>query len=119
MGFYDRISKTALKVIKKYGQVVTITRRTQGAYNPATSTAPVTETTETGRGVVYDYKDAEVDGTMVQRGDSKLLLSSIGITKPTVNDVATLANGDKFTILDVDVVSPAGTDVVYICQIRR
>lgn len=119
MGFYDRISKTALKVIKKYGQVVTITRRTQGAYNPATSTAPVTETTETARGVVYDYEANEIDGTMVQRSDSKLLLSSIGITKPTVNDTATLANGDKFTIMNVDSVSPAGADVVYICQIRQ
>lgn len=116
---YSRIAATALKLIADFGQVVTITSRAQGAYTASTSSYAVTETTQTTRGVIDQYKAREIDGTLVQVGDSKLIVAAQGLTAPTINNTVTLANSSKLTIKSIDPISPAGIPIIYICQVRR
>lgn len=116
---YSRIAATALRLIANFGQAITITSRAQGAYTASTSSYAVTETTQTTRGVIDQYKSREIDGTLIQVGDSKLIIAAQGLTAPTINDTVTLADSSKLTIKNIDPISPAGTPIIYICQVRR
>lgn len=116
---YANIAATALRLIARFGQAVTITSRVQGTYNAATSAATVTETTQTTRGVLDQYKWREIDGSLVKAGDLKLIVAAKGLSAPAINDSATLADGSKLTIKNIEVVSPGATPIIYICQVRR
>ena len=107
--------------MSQYGQLVTLIHKTVGAYDPATGTAVTTSTSEIGRGVVFDYsrtKDglSQADGTLIFQGDKKLLLSPVGITAPRLDDIV-LANGITFVIKNIKSMNPAGTVVMYECQL--
>jgi len=121
MAYTRQINSVHQTMIKK-GQAVTLTRRVSGAYDPATGTTVVTETTQSGYGVPGSYKQNEIDGALVQQGDVKLLLSTkqsdgTAITKPQVNDEVTLS-GRTFTIQSVSEVWPGGDAILYTCQLR-
>lgn len=116
---YANIAATALRLIARFGQAVTITSRVQGTYNAATSAATVTETTQTTRGVLDQYKWREIDGSLIKAGDIKLIIAAKGLSAPAINDSVTLADGSKLTIKNVDVLSPGAIPIIYICQVRR
>lgn len=116
---YDKIAKLAQKKIDQFGQTITVTHVTQGAYNVATSTAAVTETTRTTRCVIDMYSIKEIDGNLVQVGDIKAILSAWGVTTPTINDKITLSDGTVYTVRAVDPLSPGGVPIIYTCQLRK
>jgi hypothetical protein len=106
------------------GQAVTITRQSAGAYDPATGTAAITTTTQSGTGVELDYTIRELDSTLIQQGDKKLLLSPLNaagaaLTKPEIDDTVTLADSSVWTIKNNRPLSPAGTVILFELQLRR
>lgn len=115
MSFYAEIAATALEVLQEFGQSVTFTRTTDGAYTPGTAPAQ-TETTYTATLVVDNYKAQEIDGETVQTGDLKAVVSST--TAPVIGDKAPI-NGDTYRVQNVMPISPAGEVVVYELQFRR
>ena len=108
------------------GQLITITRSTEGAYNPATGAATVTTSTQTGVGCVFPYSPGlrNQPGSLIAENDQQLLLSTLnsaGATLnpvPTVNDRITLVDGTAHTIEAVQTLSPAGIDIMHDCRIR-
>jgi len=115
---------TAASLIASKGQALTITRNAAGAYNPATGSAAITSTSQTGYGAVLPLNPFRKNGTSIVEGDQQLLLSAIksdgtALTKPHVNDVVTLADASKATIVAVDPLEPAGLSIFYDCVIRR
>ena len=106
------------------GQTATITRRTSGAYDVSTGAAAVTTTTQAGSGVEVEYKQRDIDGTMVLEGDRKFFLSPLNtagavLTAPAMDDTVTLSDSSVWTIKAVDTLSPAGTAILYVLQLRR
>ena len=121
--FYTRAKESADRMLRSKGQAVTITKRTAGAYDPATGGATVTTTTETGTGAVFEYGNKNIDGSLIKVGDKQLLLSAFraaggALTAPVVNDTVTLASGTVYTITQVKALSPGGMDVLYDCNLR-
>lgn len=117
MSFYQGLATTATRLLTQKGQTVTLRQQTAGAYDPATGAATVTTTNVTGiPAAVFGFKNMEVDGTLILKGDKKVLMA-VG-TKPTKNDVVSIGGIDH-AVLDVEEVSPAGTDVLYKLQCRR
>jgi hypothetical protein len=104
-------------MVAKFGRAVTLTRLTAGAYDPATSSSVVVETTQAGKGIVLDHESKDIDGTLVKAGDRKLLLSPVGITPPIVGDHATVG-ATKYAITSVSELNPAGTLVLVTCNLR-
>lgn len=103
-------------------QEVVISRMSVGSYDPNTGTAPVTTTVETGNGALLEYTmrgdgQSEVNGTSILQGDKKLLLGSVGITKPQINDTI-VASGTTYTIKQVKGENPAGVAIYYECNVR-
>lgn len=108
------------RMIAAKGQAVTLTRRASGAYNPATGAAAITTTTQTGKGVIFDFGDGlrKIAGTNIPATDRQCYLSALGITRPEVDDTLTDASGVVYTVAAVSELSPAGTDILYTLTLR-
>lgn len=98
---------------------MTLRKRTAGVYNPATGAAAVVDVDTPCTGATFDFPALLIDGTRVQAGDKKLLLSAEGLA--VVPDTADqmIIGGEVFGIKAVQTIGPDGTVVVYRLQIRR
>ena len=66
-----------------------------------------------------DYRNSDIDGTLVKQGDKKIYLSTDGLTvTPAASDEITL-DGAVLSVIDVKPLSPGGTVVYYEIQARR
>ena len=99
------------------GQMVTLTTKSVGAYNPATGNAAVTVSTQQVKAVVFPRGAKDVDGTLIQQGDQKLLLSMAGAAPPHVGDTVTIG-ATSYTITFIKLLTPSGVNVLCECNIR-
>jgi len=97
---------------------VTLTHSNPGAYDPDLGTVAAVVTTQTAVAVEQSYSLREVDGTMVQRGDKKLLLTATNLVAPVVDDTCTVQEV-VYTIKNVNPLSPDGSAIIYELQVRR
>lgn len=111
---------SANRMIAAKGQTVTLTRRAAGAYTPATGTATISESTQTGKGVIFDFGDGlrKMAGANIPAGSRSCILSALNtsgsaLTRPQVDDTLTDATGSKYGVAAVSELSPAGTDIIY------
>ena len=97
----------------------TLTKVTPGARTPGSLTAGTnpTTTTHAAKGFLDDYKDFQVDGTVVVRGDRIVVLlgaSIAGSQVPAPGDRVTIES-EEFNIINVKRDPAAAT---YACQAR-
>lgn len=123
MDFYTRMQATANRLLKGKGQVITLTRQTSGAYDPATGAATVTTTTQNGYGAIFDYGNKNIDGTLIKQGDKQLLLSAVNaagtaLTAPALNDTVTIGGVVYTFVQPLKTIAPAGTTVLFDCNLR-
>ena len=122
MEFYSKMQATANRLLKGKGQEITLTRQAAGAYNVSTGTASVTTTTQTAYGAMFEYGDKNIDGVLIKEGDKQLLLSALNsagtaLVAPQLNDTVTI-NTVVYTVVRIKPLSPAGTTVLFDCNIR-
>jgi len=114
----DNLAATVLSLITEYGEAITLTRTSEGAYNSATgTTGAATTTTYTGYGVPEDYQAREIDGEIIQRSDSRLYVNAISTT-PVPGDTVTLASG-TIRIINIYRYVVNAVNVLYELQIRK
>lgn len=92
-----------------------VTAGSRGA-DPTAGTTP-TEADKAARGILDDFTDREIDGTLVVAGDRRVILLAATIEDdavPSPNDRLTIG-GVKYEI--VRVMRPAGASN-YVCQVR-
>jgi hypothetical protein len=118
MSFYNDMATTANELLSEFGQSVTLTRKSTGSYDPATSTSIITETTQTGKAAIFPRGIKDIDGTLIKQGDYQMLLSPKNITIPIVGDTVTI-NSIIYTITMIHETAPANTSVLIDCNIRR
>lgn len=125
MGFYERLRDSkAGPMFQKYGMSVTLRRTTQGAYNPSTGAMSAgTSADYTCLVVITEYNQFVVDGTLIKRGDKRLLVAAKGLdVVPSVSDVFLLSDG-QWKVPDsggaVKTLAPAGIAIMYEVQVRR
>ena len=115
---YARLAQTASDLLEDLGQQVTITRRTVSAFDGATGIETLgTATTFTGWGAGFNFKKSEIDGTVIQAGDIKLLLEAT-TTAPIIGDMVTYESID-YRVMDVDRLSPGGVVLRFNLQLRK
>jgi len=137
MATYDERSRAtaarllSLKTQNGYAQIVTLSKKTSGIYNPATSQVDGGSTiTQTTSGVVLEYDSVgrrglqRQDKSLIQSGDRQLILSPFATDgtplnpAPGLDDSVTLSTGQSFTITTVAVLAPGGIPIMYECNIR-
>lgn len=121
---YAKSAATAQKLLANFGKDVTVRRQTAGAYDPATSSATITNVDVIAKGALFDYSRMQYGqntavGTLIQTGDKRLLLSPLNFTSDPVATDLIIADGFTWTIIDIKILRPAGVTVMYDIQIRH
>lgn len=122
MALADRSAATALKLLTKYGQNVTLRRVTvKGAYNSATGkTAAPTTAEVTVKAHPTDFNSGNRSAnTQVNTGDKLILIAGSSISRPQIGDTITIGS-DRYTIVprsangqEVEAVVVSGITVLY------
>ncbi len=114
--FYDNMVATAARLLSKFGQTVTITYSTSETYTIATQTNAKITSTFTGKAVVNQFDTSEVDNESILATDMRMILEQTS-RAPEVDNTVTVGSV-VYRLLNVTTISPGGTDIVYICQLR-
>lgn len=116
---------SADRMIEAKGQAVTLTRQASGGYDPATGSASVTTTTQTGKGVILPFGPGlrKMAGTNITADDRQCILSGLAsdgsvITAPKVGDTLTDAAGLVYEITETAPLAPAGLTIIYELTVR-
>ena len=117
MSFYSDIQATATRLITDKGQNLTFGRETSSGFDPILGVNTTTSSTYTGYGVSTQYNKKEIDGTIIQIGDIKLILQKT-TTDPLRGDTVTV-DSIVYRVMDIEPVSPAGTVVIRKLQLRK
>lgn len=117
MSFYSDIAAVAVSLLSEFGQNIVLTRNTPGGYSPATGTDTITTTSQTVKAAIFPIKESAFQGTLIAKNDFRLLISPSANPAPLGDDTVVI-QGATYTIMDVKTLSPAGTVVLYDCQIR-
>lgn len=115
---YSSLQATATRLLTENGQSITLTYQTAEVINPATGvvTTPATTNTISGYGIATNYDKSEIDGNAIQSSDIRLLISNIS-TAPGSGWTASV-DGKVHRVMDVRQIKPAGTNIMYILQLR-
>ena len=118
---YSASQATATWLLTKFGRNVTRHSYTVGAYDPATGSSTATSTDSTRIAAVLDYSDQSrsgeryVRGNLVIASDKKLLLDGTG--PAAVTDEYTVGS-ERYSVVSVKEINPAGTSVMYEIHAR-
>ena len=114
---YSKAAATALKLLTKFGMTITFVRTTGNSVDPITGVVTAgTDASVTTTGLLRKYPDNMIDGTRILASDRELILSDE--QEPLPSDKPTI-NGEDWIIENIGTLSPAGTVVIYTCQVRR
>lgn len=118
--FYTSLQATAAKLIASKGQLVTVRGLTPGTYDQATLTQSETPVVVfSGNAVTLDFPAKEIDGELVKRGDTKVLLPVTSSTMAEIKLGYTITIGGVLhRISMVKPIRPGGTIVLYILGAR-
>lgn len=126
MGALDRPMRTVAKTLSdKLGKQGTIEYVATGGYSPSTGKAAQSTTKAITAGALSSYREHEIDGTTVKRGDLKWKVPAKDLPRPHANDVVdfgeTTPSGIRirYTILAVDAVHSGDQPALYTLQLRR
>ena len=120
---YSKTSKTANRLVKNFGQALTLTHVVAGTYVPGAGITNTT-TTQYGYGAIVNWDSRQIDGSLILATDKKLLLSPLNtagtaLTAPVLEDKVTDAAGKVYTIVaPLNTMNPAGTAVLYEVNLR-
>ena len=116
--FYTEMQELAQELLEDFGAPVTLVKEGSagGGYDADGNVqAHVASVSVTGVGAALDYKRDEIDGTVIQSGDCKLLYKG---GAPEIGMTVTLS-GIKWRVVAFMPLDPAGIVVMYECQLRK
>lgn len=115
---YSALQTTATRLLTDNGQSITLNYESAEVIDPATGvvTTPATNNSISGYGLATNYDITEIDGNAIEASDIRLLLSNIS-TRPETGWTATV-DSKVHRVMDVRQIKPAGTNVIYILQLR-
>lgn len=108
-----------LALLADLGESLTLVSVTAGAYNTATSSVTETTANYTFTGAVTSYNSREIDGTLIQSGDRKVIVAASGLAVvPKISDKVT-GIGDTVRVVNVRTLRESGETVAYVLQVRE
>ncbi len=114
-----RMRSTAQRLIDDFGKPVTL-RRTEATFDP--STGKTVETTQDFdvNGVLEDYSENRVDGTLVKAGDLRLSIPARDLSvTPDIEKDTIRFGGDTWSIVNDGRVYSGEQVALHQLQIRR
>lgn len=117
---YGMVVRTAQRLIKRFGGLINIvvtniTPATEG-WKPGTAGEPTIIETD---GVFLNYEEKFIDGTVIKRGDQKVLFSAQDIAFPPEVSGTITRGTEKWNIKSIKPLNPGGTVIIYSAQVRQ
>lgn len=81
----------------------------------ASSSAPLTATVN---GIIESFGNAEIDGTLVKRGDLKWTIAAKDVDRPRINDLVTI-DAVRYTVQSVRSEWSGEEQALHVLQLRR
>jgi len=99
----------------------TLTKKSDGTYDPVSDTKTSSETSYESRGVFVSFGSAEIDGTNIKSEDEKLIVNGSDLSvNANIDDVVKTSNGQSYIVVNSTPVMGGGSAaIVYIIQIRK
>lgn len=131
MSLYSNLASTALRLLTKYGQDVTLRSYSQGGgdYDPTLGSAAPSgidgANDTTRKGLPCDAPAARIgpqygqtleNGTLIHDTDKWIYLDGIG-AKPNLQDHLIVATRE-YSVIDVQEINPGGTALLYLLILR-
>ena len=117
-------AENVLKMLRKGGQPMTLTRKTTGTFDPVSgSTTGDTSQAYTVYGITKNYTRFNMGNSfndtnsMVLSGDKEALIDAVTVV-PMLSDVLTIMGVD-WVVVSINETSPQGVPLMYSCQIRK
>ncbi|PZQ46172.1 MAG: hypothetical protein DI551_05695 [Micavibrio aeruginosavorus] len=112
---YAPLAATAQRLIAAKGRSVILRRKNSGTFNPSTGEITGGGVSDTPVMTVFtQYKAVEIDGEIIRRTDSRVLIAG---TEPKKDD--RIIDGDlTYTVIDIETVKPGDTALLWKAQAR-
>lgn len=109
---------SAIRLLEKNGELVTIQFPGTSGYDPITGSQTNGSVGQSisAKGYPGKYMSGRVDGTLIRQNDIRLILQLI-TPDPIVGCTATVDNV-TYQVIDVQAIRKAGQHVLFICQLR-
>lgn len=127
---YANFRAIAERLITENGRALTVVRKDQG--NPVDPGKPWRASTGAAditlviTGVFTDFEQDDFDGTVVRRGDKRVLAAAsevetvAGASFDELEDFDYILDaGDRWDIVKVDVIQPGADRILYDIQVRK
>ena len=119
---YTKTAARADQSLRRKGGIVVLRQVVTGEYDPGLGAAPSTSRDYEGTAVKIAYEAENIDGTLIQAGDQKLLLSPLqrngqAMPAPTAADLV-LFGGASYTVKSVETTAPVDVAVLHTLQLR-
>ena len=110
---------TSDKLIGKFGKQVTLTRVTEGTYDPATGdVSDGSNTTQTVAALIKDFNGIELLSGVIQQGDRNVSVAALNATEPQIGDTMTI-DSLVYNVLAVKSIWSGEKTAVYQLQVRK
>lgn len=122
---YSASAATAQRLLAQFGQAVTLSKTTPGAFDPVTGTSSGDVTvTQSATAVLLDYSLQEsgarlAEGVLIRAGDKKCLIGPVVDWAPDEMTTLTDAAGVVWQLETVRTLAPAGLPVLYTANATR
>ena len=115
---YARTASSAVKLLTKFGAAATLRRKTgESQYDPVTATVAPSWVELPCTVAMVNYSIKDIDGTLIQASDRRLLVAPDVKEAPQTGDVF-VVNGVELTVIRSTPTAPAGKVVLYDVQVR-
>ena len=128
---YASFRLLAERLIEENGRNLSLVRRDQG--NPTDPAKPWRTSTETAeitvvvKGVVVEFDKEDFDGSLVRRGDKRILIADKsvideggGAVNLQIEDYDHVLDGTvRWKILDANTIDPGDTRIMFDLQVRQ
>lgn len=107
---YLKMAQTAINLIARFGKTVQLrtVSNTGSDFNPI-----LVPHDEPIKAVIIDYKNNEIDGTLIKAQDKKMLTASAVKLSDNIVDDST-----AYSVVSVNKIAPGATVLVYKVQLR-
>lgn len=129
---YARTADTARRLLDRFGTSIVYKVKEPGIYDPATGKVSYGYlgerwTEQEVKAVILQFDLANVDGTLIQMSDSRVLIEPTLAKEPQKGDVLVMPvfehgalNGyEEYEVINNRTIAPAGTPVLYEVQARK
>lgn len=120
MSFYSEMADLAKEEIEANGRAVILRRNNEGTYDADTDTFTGTDVTDVNLIALFtEFKQTEIDGRMIVRGDKKVLIAASSLASPPESNDIIIDGTDHYKVIPIDTIRPGDTPIIYKLQVRK